>query len=131
MNEWNKENEKLLRDVGEHFERQTKDFLNPKVPAVITALRTAFRDAVSGNRLRRRMRESSLRSGTASVFGSMQAMIKLAEDNASDAAEKIKKTLLVLEQIDLKAKATPTGAQARRGSIGYIKFMKKSGIPYP
>lgn len=119
MTEWNKKNEKLIRDFGDLLEKQVKDFLNPKASVAGTALRSIFRYATTGKILKHKLNKAGMTSPDG--LSAMQAMIELAEQNGSDAGEKIKKALMHAKQIEADFQTGPGGL------LRHMKDLKKKG----
>ncbi|MEZ0224523.1 MAG: hypothetical protein ACAH83_08220 [Alphaproteobacteria bacterium] len=117
MTEWNPETEKLIRDLGDYLDKQMKDMLNPRASAAGTALRSVFRAVAVGKPLKRRMNKAGLTS--VDYMKAMHATVELAEANSSDAGEKIKKILPVMEKLAREP-------DVEKGwLLTQIKFMKK------
>lgn len=126
MTEWNPETEKLIRDLGDYLEKQTNDALNPRASAAGTALRSIFRAVAAGKPLKRRMKKAGLTS--VDYMKGMHSMVELAEAHSSDAAEKIKKILPVMEKLAREPDMEKGGLLTQ---IKFIKrYVKNNGISY-
>ncbi len=130
MHDWNPKVEKLIRDLGDYLDTQMKDLLNPRASMTGSALRTAFRAATAGKPLKRRMKEEGLASKD--YKKAMQDLVDLAEQNSSNAADKIKRILPVLDR--LERESGPELKDVKGGWLKQMKaakkFFKGKGISY-
>lgn len=98
MTQWTPELEARIHAVGKAMDKQMKDFVNPKSSVLGSGLRTAF---ISATRVQPRLKKAYKAAGLEPrgwETGS-QKLIDIAEQNGSDAADKIKQWLPVSKDI--------------------------------
>ena len=122
MPAWSPKIEKLIRKLGDYTDSQMKDLLDPKASAGGTALRAVFRGAAIGIPLRRRLKKEGLQFDD--WLPGLQKIVDLAEQNGSDAAEKIKKSIPVATQLNAEMKSI------QGGMLKDIRYEKSKGIAY-
>lgn len=106
---WNPKLEKLIYEAGDFLEQQTRELLDPKSWAVTTAAKIAFNNASTGKALKARMEEMGFtlpdeNATPQEAINSMRALVALAEENGSNAADKIKKLIPVAELLAVELK---------------------------
>ena len=119
MTQWTPKLEKLISEAGEAMDKQMKDFVNPKASVLGTGLRTVFRTGTQVNpAIKKACKEAGI-AHTGNVTVDAKKLADVAEQNGSQAADKIKKWLPVGE--DIINQYTPS----LRGIGKQIKFAKQ------
>lgn len=124
MTQWTPELEQLVRKLGDYNEKQMKDLLDTKALPVASALRIVFRAVTTGEPL---IREAFKKAGweyQQNWMGNLQKLADLADQNGSNAADKIKKALPVATEISKHYKDSASGI------LTQIKIAKKLNIKY-
>jgi hypothetical protein len=121
MTEWNKDKEQLIRDFGEYIDKLARTALDPEVGTMKTLTRL-FGMKSTGETLVKRMISDLGCEFDKDWSGALDKVIKLAEDNGSDAAAKIKK---ILPQAKLLAQEFGIGPGSEK--MGKIEQLKKLG----
>ncbi len=137
MAKWSPDLENAINKLGNYVETQMQDMTDPSSSATISFMRLMFRGVTTGRPLLAEVYEKSGIQETSKLnknmwTPSLEMIVKLSEDNGSNAADKIKKALPVVEQITKAYKtdkkinnsATPTDAIRR------IAIAKKLNIRY-
>src|ERR1700722_14950093 len=130
MTEWNEKNEKLIRDFGDFVDKLARTAMDPETGTMKT-LTSLFMMKSTGEKL-----VKSLISDLGCEFdkdwsGALDKVIKLAEDNNSDAAAKIKK---ILPQAKLLAQEFGIGPGSEKmgklEQLSKLKELKKRNIKF-
>ncbi len=123
MAKWTPELEALIRTVGNAVDKQMQDFVNPKSGVLGSGLRTVFRSVTQVTPAVNKACKKAGLPQTRDWQGNMQKLIELAEQNGSNAADKIKKWLPVSK--DIASQYQPT----LKGVAQQIKAAKKKYGP--
>jgi hypothetical protein len=116
MTQWTPELEGLIRKVGEAMDKQMKDLVNPEKSVLGSGLRAAFRGRGGIHPLLKQVcNEAGVDFNPDST---MRALIKLCEENNSDAASNLKKWVGPYEEIARQSTSL-------RGISRSIKYAKK------
>ena len=124
MAKWDKDLETLISKLGDYVDIQMKILLDVKSGAKTSATKIAFNFAVKGKPL---MDETCRKLGfkfKGIWKADFEEIIKLAEENNSPAADKIKKALPVVKQLEKIFKQLP------KGFINKVEAAKKQNINY-
>lgn len=124
MTEWTPKLEALIREVGEYTETQMKDLLNPKASTAASAMRIVFRGVASGQSLMKKTCSEAGWEFKMNWMGDLKKLVEIAEQNGSDAGEKIKKALPIADQ--LSKEYTANGG----GILKQVKTAKQKNIQY-
>jgi hypothetical protein len=125
MAKWTPKLEKLVEKLGDYNEAQMKSLLNPKVPAPASALRIAFRAVTQGEPTMKKAFKEAGWEYQQNWMGNLQKLSDLADQNGSDAAAKIKKTLPLARKISkLYTKDSVSGI------LNQVKAAKKLNIKF-
>ena len=129
---WDSKLEENIRKVGDYVEMQMKDLVNPKTSAVATTVRMLFNAYAGGGSLMHKTCREAGYELHGPGFHGLQKLVDIAEDNGSDAAEKIKKVIAVEDAIAeayrnnsaVRGKATPADILRR------VKIAKQQNIQF-
>lgn len=126
MTQWNPKLEQLIREVGDYTEKQMKDLLDPKTAATVSALRITFRGFTKGlPAMKKTCAEAGLDFENYDWLNKLQKLAEIAEQNDSDAAEKIKKALPIAHHLERIFEQT-----GNDGALSRIKAAKQQNIKY-
>ncbi|MFA6992858.1 MAG: hypothetical protein WC269_06355 [Candidatus Gracilibacteria bacterium] len=124
MTEFTPKLEKLIREIGDYSETQMKDLLNPKAHPAASALRIAFRAVVDGEPL---MKQAFTEAGWGyqqNWIPNLQKLVDIAEQNGSNAADQIKKSLPIATTLTAEYKDSVSGI------LNQVKIAKQKNIQY-
>ena len=115
----------LIRAYGEFFEAQLKDMLNPNTNAVTSALRLAFRTKTKGEPLRDKIHDATGWDVCANPEKCIPDLIALADQNASDAAQKLKNAMPVYTKM---MEAMEKDLPKETGVVKGVRYVKKLNL---
>lgn len=126
MTQWTPKLEKLIRELGEYTEKQMRDLLNPEAAATLSALRITFRGFTRGlPAMKKTCAEAGLDFENYDWLSKLQKLAEIADQNNSDAADKIKKALPIANQLEQIFKQT-----GNNDPLSRIKTAKQQNIKY-
>ena len=128
MTDWTPEIEALIRKLGDFIDQQMRDLLDYKSSAWGSALRIAFNVATTGKPLVQKTCKAAGIEYNGDILDAMKKIVAVADQNKSDAADKIKKALPYGEEFAVGFDQTATTPKFE--DIKKVKEIKSRKIDY-